>query len=117
MLSEMYGSSCELPTVPTSADGELKLRPGSMSAGFGRVMVLDKATRTTALSDTFIEALAEGSQFSYSDSVSTKLTTFGYRLPSKGFGPDAGAAGLRGSGKDTRPPTVCSVFTQRTPAL
>ena len=76
MLLEMNGSSAGLPTVPTSADGLLKFRPGSMTLGLGRVIVRETEARATK-SPISSAALAEGSQLSYPVSVKTKLTTFG----------------------------------------
>ncbi len=48
----MKGFNAGLPTVPTSADGVLKPRPGSIAFGSGRVMVLEVANLTIALSET-----------------------------------------------------------------
>ena len=59
----MYGASAGLPTLPTSADGLLKLSPGSIAEGFGRVIVRDTAARTTALRPMWNAALADGKKF------------------------------------------------------
>ena len=50
MFFEKYGFRAELPIVAWSADGALKLTPGSWAAGSGRVMVSDTAARATACS-------------------------------------------------------------------
>ena len=66
-----------MPTVPTSADGDVKLRPGSIAFGSGRVIVLDIAARAIALSVRPTDKLADGSKLSYVFVVSTKLTMLG----------------------------------------
>ncbi len=71
--------------MPTSADGVLKLSPGSIALGSGRVMVREAAARTMALSATLYASSPEGSVLSYVRSNVAKLRMFGYLPPSARF--------------------------------